>query len=47
MKGVKRDGIIMVTELRKGRADAGRKWRFTKGASSHTAEEEAVGSFVG
>lgn len=47
MKDVERDGIITVTELSKRRADADRKQRFTKGVSSRTAEEEAVGSFMG
>ena len=47
MKDVNRDGIITVTELSKRRADADRKRRFTKGVSSHTAKEEAVGFFMG
>lgn len=46
MKDVERDGIITVKGLSKRTAGADSKWRFTEGAS-HTAEEEAVGSFLG
>lgn len=47
MKDFKGHGIITVTELSKRRANADRKQRFTKGASSHTTKDEAAGSFMG
>lgn len=47
MKDVERGGIITVKGLSKSRVDADSKWGFTKGAPSHTAEEEAVGSCLG
>lgn len=46
MKNFKTDGIITIMELSERRANADRKQRFTKAASSHTTKEEAAGSFM-